>query len=79
MVEAAWDEAGNRVEGAAEDGALKACCQTIADARDAHNASDASGASPEPWADRNECCSLLDWSGSMTCTPWGPPVPPALA
>ena len=25
---------------------------------------------------REDCCSLLNWQGSMACTPWGPPVPP---
>lgn len=26
---------------------------------------------------RNVCCTALNWQGSLTCTPWGPPVPPA--
>lgn len=26
---------------------------------------------------RYVCCSALRWQGSLTCTPWGPPVPPA--
>lgn len=26
---------------------------------------------------RYVCCSALNWEGSLTCTPWGPPVPPA--
>ena len=26
---------------------------------------------------RYVCCSALGWQGSLTCTPWGPPVPPA--
>ncbi|MFO0626965.1 MAG: hypothetical protein U0325_15240, partial [Polyangiales bacterium] len=26
---------------------------------------------------RDVCCSALGWRGSLTCTPWGPPVPPA--
>ena len=25
---------------------------------------------------RGACCQALNWQGSMTCTPWGPPVPP---
>lgn len=50
---------------------LKQCCARIAAAEDA----------PETfgqgWKERNACCSALDWSGSITCTPWGPPMPPA--
>jgi hypothetical protein len=28
---------------------------------------------------RDECCQALHWQGSLTCTPWGPPVPPTLS
>lgn len=27
--------------------------------------------------DRDVCCGALGWQGSLTCTPWGPPVPPS--
>jgi hypothetical protein len=49
---------------------VKACCQTLAVATD----SKVIDAIPH----RFECCSALDWNGSMACTPWGPPVPPAM-
>jgi hypothetical protein len=28
---------------------------------------------------RNPCCEALDWQTGGTCTPWGPPVPPAMS
>ena len=34
---------------------------------------------PFEWENRNFCCDALEWQGSMACTPWGPPTPPALA
>ena len=37
--------------------------------------------SPDPfaWKYREYCCPVLEWQGSMACTPWGPPTPPAFA
>ena len=28
---------------------------------------------------RDDCCDVLNWMGSMACTPWGPPGPPRMA
>lgn len=72
VVEEAWGDADKRTSDI-DDAELKACCQTIADERDA------AGNFGSDWADRTHCCSLLEWQGSSTCTPWGPPVPPAMA
>jgi hypothetical protein len=30
------------------------------------------------WPNRDFCCAVTGWEGSRTCTPWGPPVPPAM-
>jgi hypothetical protein len=55
------------------DPTLAACCASAAQARDATFPNTAD------WPARGSCCSLLEWQGSMTCTPWGPPVPPEMA
>ena len=54
---------------------VKTCCQALADA---HDAQMARGASQSDWAERKDCCEALDWTGSMACTPWGPPTPPTM-
>jgi hypothetical protein len=48
---------------------VKACCDTLATEWDKNN----TWGAPE----RTTCCSILGWQGHPTCTPWGPPVPPA--
>ncbi|MFT4974757.1 MAG: hypothetical protein ACI8S6_000640 [Myxococcota bacterium] len=54
-----------------------ACCQTIAEHIDVELES---GEKTDlNWEARGDCCELLDWTGSMACTPWGPPRPPSLA
>ncbi|MFT5683374.1 MAG: hypothetical protein ACI8RZ_004305 [Myxococcota bacterium] len=52
----------------------EACCQRIAENYDELLETDTSAM--DDWALREDCCSLLDWQGSMACTPWGPPRPP---
>ena len=47
----------------------KVCCQEIAEYQDASRGLE------QAWKLRNECCELLNWQGSLACTPWGPPVP----
>jgi hypothetical protein len=47
----------------------KVCCQQIAERV---------GFDTSKWAERDECCSLLNWNGSAACTPWGPPCPPSM-
>jgi hypothetical protein len=56
------------------------CCQMTAEYYDDYIwDSGTSNSELDPnWAYRDECCELLDWTGSMTCTPWGPPTPPAM-
>ncbi len=55
---------------------LLACCSTLAE--DADNRAVA-GTLSQQFPHRNECCSALNWGGSMACTPWGPPNPPTMA
>ncbi|MCP4918343.1 MAG: hypothetical protein GY913_15645 [Proteobacteria bacterium] len=54
--------------------ATEECCQTITEDYDTR---DLEGM--ETWTERDDCCELLEWQGSMACTPWGPPCPPAMA
>jgi hypothetical protein len=30
------------------------------------------------WPQRSQCCGAIGWQAAFTCTPWGPPVPPAM-
>jgi hypothetical protein len=50
------------------------CCQMVAKDWDKN---DPTGGMSN-WVERGECCGLLNWQGSMACTPWGPPVPPSM-
>ena len=50
----------------------KECCQEIAQYQDSRSPA------PPPWPERNQCCELLHWQGSLACTPWGPPTPPRM-
>ncbi len=52
------------------DATTRECCDLIAKAID-------KGAD-DKWKERDACCSAIGWRGSATCTPWGPPVPPAM-
>lgn len=49
---------------------VKACCATLAE--------DADSRGDMTFVKRSECCSELNWQGSMACTPWGPPTPPEM-
>lgn len=62
------------------DKTTEECCQMTAEYYDDLIwDSGTSNAELDPnWEYRDECCRLLDWTGSMTCTPWGPPTPPAM-
>jgi hypothetical protein len=55
------------------DSDTEACCQEVAEGYDANDLEGLDG-----WATRMECCELLEWRGSLACTPWGPPRPPSL-
>jgi hypothetical protein len=63
------DFAMGSVTGETED-----CCQLIAEHYDELMETDTTAL--DDWESRDDCCSLLDWQGSMACTPWGPPRPP---
>ena len=54
------------------DANTETCCQLIANYYDQHYDE------MMEWEERNQCCDLLEWQGSMACTPWGPPVPPKM-
>jgi hypothetical protein len=54
----------------------EACCQTLAQAVDGGDDS-----FQQEWdldTLRYDCCTVLDWNGSLACTPWGPPAPPKM-
>ena len=59
--------------------ALVACCDVALEARD-HGAVD--GPTPVPWDSGYACCSIPGVEQpkpfSATCSPWGPPSPPAM-
>jgi hypothetical protein len=60
---------------------LNACCQVMANHYDDEYNSDAGNPQAWSWGDdsnlKRACCSDIHWA-SATCTPWGPPVPPAM-
>jgi hypothetical protein len=58
----------------------KACCKLLQSHYDGELADGGIGAwewdgNPDL---RSRCCATLGWSSGGTCTPWGPPVPPAM-
>ena len=67
-----WQTSIQPGEGGAE---LAACCQVVAEKVDRSWGNPDAGLGSWP---RTQCCSLLGWQGSMACTPWGPPTPPAM-
>jgi hypothetical protein len=80
-VHAAWPDGGGFTADAGASAETKACCQVLASHYD--NALDEDGGNPSAWdwADDSNvkwaCCLSIQWN-STTCTPWGPPVPPAM-
>jgi len=68
LVESA--KAGKLDEGSQAE--FEACCQTLAEFH-SMPAGDQSA-----FEARNTCCNALQWQGSIACTPWGPPMPPAM-
>ncbi len=76
VVRAAMPDGGDLDRTQAVDPEVKACCQVLADA---HDEELKSGQGGWEWGERSYCCGMLGWSGNATCTPWGPPVPPAFA
>lgn len=70
-----------RAAKAGDGGTLKlpleiTCCKVLVAHNDdlVHAGKAHQGTLPE----RDVCCEALQWQGSFTCTPWGPPVPPAM-
>jgi hypothetical protein len=53
---------------------VKACCAAVIDAVTQHT----ENYSRVPPGEKNGCCTLLDHPPTLLCTPWGPPVPPAM-
>jgi hypothetical protein len=51
-----------------------ACCRALV----AHNDEAMQDGGFQEMPSRSACCSALQWRGSMTCTPWGPPMPPEM-
>jgi hypothetical protein len=54
----------------------RACCTLLVHENDARIQDGGADQLSMPY--RDPCCDALDWRGSITCTPWGPPVPPEL-
>lgn len=56
------------------DADVLACCSLLAQKNDERW----QNSEADLWTaeQRSHCCSALDWNGSMSCTPWGPPAPP---
>lgn len=52
---------------------LDGCCQVLV----AHVDQDTTGAG-DLWEMMSACCMRLDYPMGPACTPWGPPVPPAM-
>ncbi len=52
------------------DALTRACCTVLAH--------DADKTQTFSWPERTQCCEAIGWSAAATCTPWGPPVPPAM-
>jgi hypothetical protein len=52
------------------DELTRGCCTVLAKAADK--------AGTFSWPERMQCCEAIGWSAAATCTPWGPPVPPAM-
>lgn len=53
---------------------MMACCDALARWYDLPE--NRAGTWPSSPA-RGVCCEALNWQGTLTCTPWGPPVPPS--
>jgi hypothetical protein len=52
------------------DALTRGCCQVLADVATKKGEFD--------FPQRGECCPAIGWNASGSCTPWGPPVPPAM-
>ncbi len=58
-----------------------ACCRVVLTSRDQQGEAPIAGVDPIPWNLAYACCLFTDPSDgsfSPTCTPWGPPMPPAM-
>ena len=52
------------------DALTRGCCQVLADEATQNNTFS--------FPERGECCPAIGWNAAGSCTPWGPPVPPAM-
>jgi hypothetical protein len=74
LAQYAPDGGGPFSDSAASDPYVEACCAAIIDDVD-HNTQDYVKV---PFQEMNACCTLLHYPAGPACTPWGPPVPPAM-
>jgi hypothetical protein len=51
------------------DALTRGCCTVLAQAADTD---------PSTKWPRFSCCAAIGWDATGSCTPWGPPVPPAM-
>jgi hypothetical protein len=69
------------VHAAVKSGGIQAqtaidCCKALASWNDAQIT--AGHGDQESMPERHDCCVALKWNAGITCTPWGPPVPPSM-
>lgn len=75
FVEPYVPEAGGSFDpSAASDPRIVDCCQAIV----AHVDQDTQDFVKVPYQEMGACCTLLGRPVGTACTPWGPPVPPAM-
>jgi hypothetical protein len=74
LAQYAPDGGGAFTTSAAGDPYVLSCCAAIVNDVD-HNTQDYAKV---PWQELNACCVLLQYPVGPACTPWGPPVPPAM-
>jgi hypothetical protein len=74
LAQYAPDGGGPFSASAAADLYVENCCLAIIGDVD-HNYQDNAKV---PFQEMNACCTLLSYPVGLACTPWGPPVPPAM-
>jgi hypothetical protein len=58
---------------------LVSCCSLVVSFLDEHQGAQGQGGHEVSWNERGACCAVLDpMPIGPTCTPWGPPSPPAM-
>jgi hypothetical protein len=69
-----WEEEWQAWQAAAADPDVQGCCGVLVAAVEQDSAARATIG----WQALSACCDALEFPAGPACTPWGPPVPPAL-